>query len=82
MTREEMRVDKPKEMCYNVITTKRGDKMPTDLEIKERLIAEYKRLMRIRQLAEMENATETLKEIDREISYIKLTLQPLELPNN
>lgn len=59
-----------------------GDKMATDLEIKERLIAEYKRLMRIRKLAEKENASETLKEIDREISYIKLTLQPLELPNN
>lgn len=56
--------------------------MATDLEIKERLIAEYKRLMRIRQLAEKENAIETLKEIDREISYIKLTLQPLELPDN
>lgn len=56
--------------------------MSADLEIKERLIAEYKRLMRIRQLAEKENAVETLKEIDREISYIKLTLQPLELPDN
>ena len=52
-----MRIDKPKEVCYNVITTKRGDKMATDLEIKERLISEYKRLMRIRQLAEKENAT-------------------------
>ena len=61
---------------------KRGETMATDLEIKERLIAEYKRLMRIRQLAEKENAVETLKEIDREISYIKLTLQPLELPDN
>lgn len=69
-------------MCYNKIIKKRGDKMATDLEIKERLIAEYKRLMRIRQLAEKENASETLKEIDREIGYIRLTLQPLELPNN
>lgn len=56
--------------------------MATDLEIKDRLIGEYKRLMRIRQLAEKENAIETLKEIDREINYIKLTLQPLELPDN
>ncbi len=56
--------------------------MATDLEIKERLIAEYKCLMRIRQLAEKEKAVETVKEIDREINYIKLTLQPLELPDN
>ena len=56
--------------------------MVSELEIKERLITEYKCLMRIRQLAEKENAVETLEEIDREISYIKLTLQPLELPNN
>lgn len=56
--------------------------MAADLEIKERLISEYNRLMRIRLLAEKENAAETLKEIDREINYIRLTLQPLELPNN
>ena len=56
--------------------------MSSELEIKERLIAEYKRLMRIRQLAEKENAVETVKEIEREINYIKLTLQPLELPEN
>lgn len=56
--------------------------MSNELAVKERLIAEYKRLMRIRQLAEKENAVETVKEIEREINYIKLTLQPLELPEN
>ncbi len=59
---------------------KRGDTMATDLEIKERLIAEYKRLMRIRQLAEKEGAKETVKYLDEEIAFIKVTLQPLELP--
>lgn len=54
--------------------------MPSELEIKERLIDDYKRLMTIRKAAVKENATETVKIIDREISYIKLKLQPLELP--
>ncbi len=55
--------------------------MPSELEIKERLIDEYNRLMLIRKAAVKESATETLKIIDREINYIKLKLQPLELPN-
>ncbi len=44
------------------------------------LIDNYKQLRRIRRLAVKENATETVKEIDEEINYIKLKLQPIELP--
>lgn len=56
--------------------------MSSELEIKERLIAEYNRLMLIRKAAVKENASETLNIIDREINYIKLVLQPLELPDD
>lgn len=55
--------------------------MVTDLEIKEHLISEYKRLKRARNLAEKEGATETVKYLDEEIAFIKITLQPLELPD-
>ncbi len=44
------------------------------------LIDNYKQLIRIRRLAVKENATETVKEIDEEINYIRLKLQPIELP--
>lgn len=54
--------------------------MSSELEIKERLIIEYQRLRRIRKLAEKEGAKETVEAIDEEIGFIKLTLQPLELP--
>lgn len=56
--------------------------MPSELEIKERLIDDYKRFVRLRKIAEKESATETVKEIDEEIKYIKLKLQPLELPED
>ncbi len=59
---------------------KRGDTMATDKELNILLIEEYQRLMRIRQLAVKANAEEVIKEIDKEISYLKLKLQPLELP--
>ena len=36
--------------------------------------------MRIRKAAVKENATETVKEIDNEIRFLKLKLQPIELP--
>ncbi|MCM1333420.1 MAG: hypothetical protein NC084_06415 [Bacteroides sp.] len=54
--------------------------MSTDLGIKERLISEYKKLKRARNLAEKEGAKETVKYLDEEIAFIKVTLQPLELP--
>lgn len=54
--------------------------MPNEIEIRERLIDEYQRLRRIRKTALKENATETVKDIDDEIRFIKLKLQPLELP--
>lgn len=49
-------------------------------EVKERLIDEYDFLMTLREIAVKENAAETVKRIDRKITYIKLKLQPLELP--
>ncbi len=54
--------------------------MATDKELNILLIEEYQRLMRIRQLAEKANAEEVIKEIDKELIYLKLKLQPLELP--
>lgn len=55
--------------------------MPTDKQYDGQLIEEYSRLKRIKEVALKENATETVKTIDIEINYIKLKLQPLELPN-
>ncbi|MCH5344100.1 MAG: hypothetical protein J1E64_08675 [Acetatifactor sp.] len=56
--------------------------MPTDKQYDGQLIEEYSRLKRIKEVASKENATETVKAIDVEISYIKLKLQPLELPED
>lgn len=56
--------------------------MPTDKQYDGQLIEEYSRLKRIKEVASKENATETVKAIDMEISYIKLKLQPLELPED
>ncbi len=53
--------------------------METDKGIINMLIDEYDRLTRIRKLAEKEDATEVIEEIDRTIHFIKLKLQPLEL---
>lgn len=50
-----------------------------DIEIISMLIDEYDSLTRIRKIAEKEGATESIKEIDRAIHFIKLKLQPLEL---
>lgn len=44
------------------------------------LIEEYQRLLRIRKTALKENAAETVKDIDEEIRFLKLKLQPPELP--
>lgn len=54
----------------------------TDFEIRCCLLDDYKRFRRLRKFAEKEGAVETLKEIDEEIQYIKLKLQPLELPED
>lgn len=54
--------------------------MSSELAVRSRLISDYQRLRRIRKTAEKEGAAETVKMIDEEIEYIKLKLQPLELP--
>lgn len=56
------------------------DYMPTDKQYNGQLIEEYSRLRRIREIAVKEGANETVKLIDLEIEYLKLKLQPLELP--
>ena len=55
--------------------------MPTDKQYDGQLIEEYSRLKRIKEVAMQENAIKTIKTIDKEIGYIKLKLQPLELPD-
>lgn len=52
----------------------------TDKQFNAQLIEEYRRLMRIRKSAVKENAAETVREIDEEIRFLKLKLQPIELP--
>lgn len=54
----------------------------TDKQYNGQLIEEYQRLMRIRRTALKENAVETVKDIDEEIRFLKLKLQPLELPKD
>lgn len=55
--------------------------MPTDKQYTGQLIEEYQRLERILKVAKEENAMETIKIIEEEIKYLKLKLQPIELPN-
>ncbi len=54
----------------------------TDNRYNGQLIEEYQRLKRIRKTAVKENAVETIKDIDEEIRFLKLKLQPLELPDD
>ncbi len=54
----------------------------TDKRYNGQLIEEYQRLKRIRKTAVKENAVETIKDIDEEIRFLKLKLQPLELPDD
>lgn len=54
--------------------------MPTDKQYNGQLIEEYQRLERILKQAKKENATETISIIEEEINYLKLKLQPIELP--
>lgn len=56
--------------------------MPTDKQFNAQLIEQYQMLQRIRAVAKKENAAETIKAIDEEIVYIRLKLQPLELPED
>ena len=56
--------------------------MLTDKQFNAQLIEQYQMLRRIRAVAQKENAAETIKAIDEEIIYIRLKLQPLELPED
>ncbi|MDE7293099.1 MAG: hypothetical protein K2N72_01605 [Oscillospiraceae bacterium] len=53
----------------------------TDKQYDGQLIDEYFRLKRIKETAIKEEATETIKIIDEELTKIKLKLQPVELPD-
>ncbi len=55
--------------------------MSSEMEIKSMLIDNYKFLRRLHKIAEKEGSTEIIKEIDEEIEFIKLKLNPLELPD-
>lgn len=54
----------------------------TDKQYNGQLIEEYQRLKRIRKTAVKENAIETVRDIDEEIRFLRLKLQPLELLND
>ncbi len=54
--------------------------MPTDRQYNGQLIEEYQRLERVLKAAEKEKAAETIAVIKEEMRYLKLKLQPIELP--
>lgn len=54
----------------------------TDKQYNGQFIEEYQRLKRIRKTAVKENAIETVRDIDEEIRFLRLKLQPLELLND
>ena len=56
--------------------------MPTDKQCNGQLIEEYQRLERVLKVAEKEQAVETISLIKEEMRYLKLKLQPIELPPN
>ena len=56
--------------------------MPTDKQYNGQLIEEYQSLERVLQVAEKEQAVETISLIKEEMRYLKLKLQPIELPPN
>ncbi len=78
------------QICYNtgepLINRYRflsgGEKMPSEMELKAKLIDDYELLITLRKSAVKENAVETVKLIDEKIGYLKLKLQPMELPND
>ncbi len=53
----------------------------TDKQYDGQLIDEYIRLKEIKKAAEKENAVETLKIIEEQMTAIKLKLQPTVLPD-
>ena len=56
--------------------------MQTDKQYNGQLIDEYQRLERVLKGAEKEQAVETISPIKEEMRYLKLKLQPIELPPN
>lgn len=56
--------------------------MPTDKQYNGQLIEEYQRLERILEVAQKENSTETIAILKKEMKYIELKLQPIQLPNS
>ena len=56
--------------------------MSNEMEIKSKLIDDYKLLITLREIAAEEKAEKTIKAIDKEIDFLKLKLQPMELPND
>ncbi len=56
--------------------------MSSEMEIKSKLIDDYEMLIMLREIAVEEKAGRTVKAIDKKIDFIKLKLQPLELPDD
>ena len=54
--------------------------MLTDKQYTGMLIDEFQRLERILKVAENENAVETVKLIKDEMKYLRLKLEPVQLP--
>ena len=52
------------------------------MEIKSKLIDDYELLITLREIAVEEKAEKTVKAIDKKIDFLKLKLQPMELPND
>ena len=52
-----------------------------DAQFRAQLLEDYARLKRIKEFAEKENASETVKQLNKEIDLLKLKLQPTELPD-
>lgn len=52
----------------------------TDIQFRAQLIDEYARLKKARDMAVKENAVETVKILEEEMKYLRIKLQPTELP--
>ena len=53
--------------------------MPSDKQYNGQLIDEYFRLKQLLEIAQRENANETVSAIEKQLKMIKLKLQPIEL---
>lgn len=53
----------------------------TDIQFRAQLIDEYVRLKKAKEMAVKENAVETVKILEEEMNYLKIKLQPTELPD-